>query len=175
MFHIQLIRPRWYKSRDLDGKHEPFVFAAKFQSIELSKQPEINQEIFYLTALIQNNVDKWEQKSKSALDEKLFFGKVMGMAKKVTLKAVEKRDERILEIFQHYLDEFEDLENVPSNEIESNLNDDEINEENDENNLQLQNLIKKSKKGRPKGTKRIKSTMEPSKSKKSQRHCKIYK
>src|ERR1043165_9935387 len=97
------------------------------------------------------------------------------MAKNATLKAVEKRDEGILEIFQHYLNEFENLENVPSNEIESNLNDDEINEENNENNLQLQNLIKKSKKGRPKGTKRIKSTMEPSKSKKSQRHCKIYK
>ena len=99
MFYIQLIRPRWYKSWDLDEKYEPFVFAAKFQSIELLKQPEINQEIFYLIALIQNNIDKWEQKSKSTLDEKLFFGKVMDMVKKVTLKAVEKQNERILEIF----------------------------------------------------------------------------
>ena len=137
MFYIQLIRPRWYKSWDLDEKYEPFVFAAKFQSIELLKQSEINQEIFYLIALIQNNIDKWEQKSKSTLDEKLFFGKVMGMAKKVTLKAVEKWDERILEIFQYYLDKIEDLKNEPSNEIEFNLDNDEINEENDENNLQL--------------------------------------
>ena len=30
--------------------------------------------------MIQNNVDKWKQKS--ALDKELFFGKVMGMAKK---------------------------------------------------------------------------------------------
>ena len=80
-------------------KHEPFVFTIKFQSIELLKQLEINQEIFYLTALIQNNIDKWEQKSKSTLDEKLFFGKVMGMAKKVTLKAVEKRNEWIWRFF----------------------------------------------------------------------------
>jgi hypothetical protein len=35
----------------------------------------------------------------------------MGMAKKVILKAVERCDGRILEIFQHYLDEFDDLEN----------------------------------------------------------------
>ncbi|RIA84987.1 hypothetical protein C1645_831485 [Glomus cerebriforme] len=118
MFHIQLIRSRWYKSQELDGKYEPFLFAAKFQATELLKQPEINQGIFYLTALIQNDVDKWEQKSKSALNEKLFYGKVMGMAKKVTLKA-------------------------------------------------------KPRKGRPKGTKRIKSAIEPSKSNKNQRHCKI--
>ncbi len=58
MFHIQLIRLHWYKSQDLDGKHESFVFVTKFQSIELLKQLEINQEIFYLTALIQNNIDK---------------------------------------------------------------------------------------------------------------------
>ena len=31
-----------------------------------------------------------------------------------------------LEIFQYYLDEIEDLENEPSNEIESNLNDDKL-------------------------------------------------
>ncbi|CAG8771650.1 21376_t:CDS:2, partial [Rhizophagus irregularis] len=127
----------------LDGKHEPFVFAAKFQDTELLKQPEINQEIFYLTALIQNNVDKWEQISKSTLDEKLFFGKVMGMAKKVILKA---------------------------DELNSKI---DIDDEANENSLQLQNPIKKPRKGRPKGTTRIKSAMEPPKSNKSQRHCKI--
>ncbi|CAB5388111.1 unnamed protein product [Rhizophagus irregularis] len=166
MFHIQLIRPHWYKNRDLDGKHEPFVFAAKFQNTELLKQLEINQEIFYLMALIQNNVDKWEQISKSTLDEKLFFGKVMGMAKKVTLKAVEKKDKRIFEIFQRYLDELNDFKDEFNSEIDT---DDEANE----NSLQLQNQIKKPGKGQPKGTTRIKSAMEPSKSNKSQRHCKI--
>ncbi|UZO05023.1 uncharacterized protein OCT59_025384 [Rhizophagus irregularis] len=123
---------------DLDGKHEPFVFAAKFQDTELLKQPEINQEIFYLTALVQNNVNKWEQISKSTLDEKLFFGKVMGMAKK--------------------------------DELNSKI---DIDDEANENSLQLQNPIKKPRKGRPKGTTRIKSAMKPPKSNKSQRHCKI--
>ncbi|CAB4491280.1 unnamed protein product [Rhizophagus irregularis] len=113
---------------------------AKFQDTELLKQPEINQEIFYLTALIQNNVDKWEQISKSTLDEKLFFGKVMGMAKKVTFKAVEKKDERIFEIFQRYLDELNDFEDELNSEIDT---DDEANE----NSLQLQNPIKKPRKG----------------------------
>ncbi|GBC11573.2 protein FAR1-RELATED SEQUENCE 11-like [Rhizophagus irregularis DAOM 181602=DAOM 197198] len=135
--------PRWYKNQDLDGKHEPFVFAAKFQDTELLKQPEINQEIFYLTALVQNNVNKWEQISKSTLDEKLFFGKVMGMAKKVILKA---------------------------DELNSKI---DIDDEANENSLQLQNPIKKPRKGRPKGTTRIKSAMKPPKSNKSQRHCKI--
>ena len=111
----------------MDKKHEPFVFAAKFQDTELLKQSEISQEIFYLTALIQNNVDKWEQKSKSTLDEKLFFGKVMGMAKKVTLKAVEKWNERIFEIFQRYLDELNDFEDELNSEIDT---DNEVNSDN---------------------------------------------
>jgi hypothetical protein len=59
-FHIQLIRQRWYKNSELNGKNEPFVYAAKFQ----------------------NNVNKWNQESKSSLDERIFFGKVMGLAKK---------------------------------------------------------------------------------------------
>jgi hypothetical protein len=73
-----------------------------------------------------------------------------------------------LEIFQRYLDEIDDLENELNCEIDS---DNEANE----NSLQLQNPIKKPKKGRPRGTKRIKSAMEPlpSKSNKNQRHCKI--
>ena len=74
--------------------------------MELLKQPE-NQEISYLTAMVQNNVDKWNQKSRSSLDERIFFGKVMGMAKKVTLKAVKNCDTQIFEIFQQYLNEFD--------------------------------------------------------------------
>ena len=89
------------------------------------------------------------------------------MAKKVILKAIKKWDGWILKIFQHYFDEIEDLKNEPSNKIESNLNNDKINNKNDENNLQLQNLIKKSKKKRSKRIKRIKSAIEPLKSKKS--------
>jgi hypothetical protein len=164
-FHIQLIRQRWYKNPELNGKNEPFVYAAKFQDMELPKQPE-NQEILYLTAMVQNNVDKWNQESKSNLDERIFYGKVMGLAKKATLKAVGKRDMRILEILQEYLNEFDDENSNLENEIET----DEI-EENDD--LQLQNPIKKPKKGRPRGTKRIKSSSEiPSSNK---RHCKICK
>jgi len=175
-FHIRLIRQRWYKSSELNGKNEPFVYAAKFQTMELLKQPE-NQEISYLTAMIQNNVDKWDQKSKSSLDERIFFGKVMGMAKKVTLKAVESRDIRIFEIFQQYLDEFDDRNDNLENDSDSeeDFNSGSETDENDENDndLLLQNPTKKPKKGRPKGTKRIKSAMEiPSK---KNRHCKICK
>jgi len=136
--------------------------------MELLKQPE-NQEISYLTAMIQDNVDKWDQKSKSNLDERVFFGKVMGLAKKVTLKAVENRDTRIFEIFQQYLGD--DIEN---NSSDDDFNSEGENDENNENdNLLLQNPIKKPKKGRPKGTKRIKSVMEVSS--KANRHCKICK
>jgi len=174
-FHIRLIRQRWYKNLELNGKNEPFVYAAKFQSTELLKQPE-NQEIPYLTAMIQNNVEKWDQKSKSNLDERIFYGKVMGMAKKVTLKAVEKRDTRIFEIFKEYLDENDNLENNDNENSEPDFNLDVETSENDEENdgdLHLQNPIKRPKKGRPKGTKRIKSVMEISS--KNKRHCKICK
>ena len=65
-FHIRLIRQRWYKSSELNGKNEPFVYAAKFQNMELLKQPE--GQISYLTAMAyQNSVDKWDQKSRSSL------------------------------------------------------------------------------------------------------------
>lgn len=94
------------------------------------KQPEISQEIFYLTALIQNNVNKWKQISKSTLDEKLFFEKVMEMAKKVTLKAVKKWDEWIFKIFQRYFDKLNDFEDELNSEINTN-------DETNENNLQL--------------------------------------
>jgi hypothetical protein len=91
-FHIQLIRQHWYKNPELNSKNEPFVYAVKFQNMELPKQSE---EILYLTAMVQNNVDKWNQESRSTLNERIFYGKVMGLAKKVTLKAIEKQDMRI--------------------------------------------------------------------------------
>ncbi|GET04426.1 hypothetical protein GLOIN_2v1793903 [Rhizophagus clarus] len=173
-FHIRLLRKRWYKNPELNGKNEPFVYAAKFQNTELLKQPE-NQEVSYLTAMIQNNVDKWDQTSKSNLDERIFYGRVMGMAKKVTLKAVEKCDTRIFEIFKEYLDENGNLENNDSRNSESDFNLDVESSENDEENdcsfLHLQNPMKRPKKGRPKGTKRIKSVTEISG--KNKRHCKI--
>jgi hypothetical protein len=171
-FHIQLIRQRWYKSSELNGRNEPFIYAAKFQNMELLKQPE--SPISYLTAMAyQDNIDTWNQKSRSNLDERIFFGKVMGMAKKVTLKAVESRDTRIFEIFQQYLNGFEDDNN--SEDSNEDLNSGGEMDEHDENynSLILRNPIKKPKKGRPKGTKRIKSVMEDS-SKKT-RHCKICK
>ncbi|CAB5394605.1 unnamed protein product [Rhizophagus irregularis] len=173
-FHIQLIRKRWYKNPELNGKNEPFVYAAKFQNTELPKQSK-NQEVPYLTAIIQNNVDKWDQKSKTNLDERIFYGKVMGIAKKVTLKVVENHDTRIFEIFKEYLDENGNLENNDSryNEPDLNLNveSSENDEENDCSFLHLQNSMKRPKKGRPKGTKRIKSVTEISS--KNKHHCKI--
>ena len=169
-FHIRLIRQRWYKNPELDGKNEPFIYAAKFQNMELVKQTE-NQEISYLSAMVQNNVDEWYQKSRYSLDERVFFGNVMGMAKKVTLKAVENRDMRIFEIFQQYLNEFGNESYDLEDDSEKDFN---SGDETDENNdLLLQNPIKKPKKGRPKGTQRIKSTMEVSS--KKNRHCKICK
>ena len=108
--------------------------------------------------MIQNNVNKWNQESKSSLDERIFFGKVMGMAKKVTLKAVKKCDVWIFEIFQQYLNEFDENDNLENGlDSEADFNSDE-NETSDDDfdDLQLQNPIKKPKKGRPKGTKRIK-------------------
>jgi len=76
------------------------------------------------------------------LDKKLFFEKVIEMAKKITLKVVKKWDGWILEIFQYYLNKFDNLENKLNDKIESNLN----NKVNNKNNLQFQNLIKKLKK-----------------------------
>lgn len=170
-FHIQLIRQRWYKNPELNGKNEPYVYAAKFQNMELLKQPE-NQETPYLTAMIQNNVDKWNQESRSSLNERIFYGRVMGLAKKVTLKAVGKRDTRILEIFQQYLNEFDDEdENLEIDDLDCETETDNETEENDDQ--RLKNPIKKPKKGRPKGTKRIKSSAEISSGNK--RHCRICK
>ena len=172
-FHIQLIRQRWFKNSELNGRNEPYVYAAKFQTMELLNQPEV-QEIPYLTAMIQSNVNEWNQKSRSSLNERIFFGKVMGMAKQVTLKAVEHHDIQIFEFFQQYLDQFND--NNPEDEFnsESDINSEvEMDEDEGNDNLQLQNPRKKPKKGRPKGTKRIKSAIEVSG--KSKRHCKICK
>jgi len=84
------------------------------------------------------------EKSRYFLDSDLLIEMI---AVHPTLKAVERRDGQILEIFQHYLDEFDDLENEFNSEIDSN---NETDEENNENNWQLKNPIKKPKKGRQK-------------------------
>ncbi|GBC00155.1 hypothetical protein RclHR1_03770002 [Rhizophagus clarus] len=121
--------------------------------------------------MIQNNVDKWDQTSKSNLDKRIFYGRVMGMAKKVTLKAVKKCDTRIFEIFKEYLNKNGNLENNDSKNSELDFNLDVESSENDEENdcsfLHLQNPMKRPKKGRPKGTKRIKSVTEISSKNKS--------
>ncbi|PKY54095.1 hypothetical protein RhiirA4_472722 [Rhizophagus irregularis] len=65
------------------------------------------------------------------------------------LKSGTKKDTRILEILQEYLNKFDDENSNLENEIETDET--EENEENDD--LQLQNPIKKPKKGRPQGTK----------------------
>lgn len=120
-FHIWLIRKRWYKNPELNGKNEPFVYTVKFQNTELPKQLK-NQEVPYLIAIIQNNVDKWDQKSKINLNKRIFYGKVMEMAKKVIFKVVENYDIWIFEIFKKYLDKNRNLENNDSRNNESDLN-----------------------------------------------------
>jgi len=140
--------------------------------MELLKQPE-NQEISYLTAMVQNNVDKWNQKSRLSLDERIFFGKVMGMAKKVTLKAVKNHDTQIFEIFQQYLNEFDGENNNLENDCDSEKNFNSGGEMNEDDDLSLQNSTKKPKKGRPKRTQRIKNVTEVT-SKKNW-HCKVCK
>ncbi|RIA90320.1 hypothetical protein C1645_876175 [Glomus cerebriforme] len=113
------IKEIWGVSVQNTQKFKHFILLMNNSAHLYSCLATVTKEILYLTTMIQNNVDKWNQESKSNLDERIFYGK--------------------------YLNEFDDENGSLENDLDDEIEADEI-EEND--NLQLQNPIKKPKKGR---------------------------
>ncbi|CAG8753359.1 11343_t:CDS:2, partial [Rhizophagus irregularis] len=92
------------------------------------------------------------------------YGKIAGLSHKATMKAVSKRDIRIIHILENYLkdvDEEQDEEQNENIELED-TKDDESDKENFPFILNNPNKQTRSK-GRPKGTKRIKASHEKEK------------
>ncbi|RIB29899.1 hypothetical protein C2G38_2291413 [Gigaspora rosea] len=86
----------------------------------------------------------------------------LGVAQTITQKALKKQDHTILEKLQNILEELNttDEEDKEDKEDEEGEKNEEYEDDNDEILFDLQNPQKKPKRGRSKGTKRIKSSIE---------------
>ncbi|CAB4414328.1 unnamed protein product [Rhizophagus irregularis] len=158
-FHLRLIPSRWYY-RDKDPSKEQFLVASKFENEITPLIPQHN--VPFLTAICKTSqefITRHEQ-----LTDIQLYGKIAGLSHKATMKAVSKRDIRIIHILENYLkdvDEEQDEEQNENIELED-TKDDESDKENFPFILNNPNKQTRSK-GRPKGTKRIKASHEKEK------------
>ncbi len=159
-FHLRLIPSRWYY-KDKDPSKEPFLVANKFEDETTLITPQYN--VPFLTAICEKSQD-FTTRHEQLTDIQL-YGKIAGLTHKATMKAVKKRDIRIVHILENYLKDVDDDEQNEEqsksiNNIElENVEDDESDKENSPFTLNNPNKQTRSK-GRPKGTKRIKASHE---------------
>ncbi|CAG8764608.1 20771_t:CDS:2, partial [Rhizophagus irregularis] len=155
----------------LDASKEPFLVASKFESDTPPIIPQHN--VPFLTVIhqiSQNSITLHER-----LTDIQLYGKITGLTHKATIKALKKKDMRIISILEDYLKDEEQNENVggdseldDDNELDGEKLDDELDDEFDDNkenhenhSFILNNPNKQTKsKGCPKGTKRIKASHE---------------
>ncbi|CAB4468063.1 unnamed protein product [Rhizophagus irregularis] len=147
-------------SIDKDPSKEQFLVASKFENEITPLIPQHN--VPFLTAICKTSqefITRHEQ-----LTDIQLYGKIAGLSHKATMKAVSKRDIRIIHILENYLkdvDEEQDEEQNENIELED-TKDDESDKENFPFILNNPNKQTRSK-GRPKGTKRIKASHEKEK------------
>jgi hypothetical protein len=151
-FHLKLIPSRWYY-RDKDPSKEPFLVANKFKDNNIPVIPQC--DIPFLTPISQTMLQDSVTQHELLTDIQL-YGKITGLTHKATLKAVKKKDTRIISILENYLNE-EDEEDESVGNIESNEH--ESDKENQPFTLNNPNRQTRPK-GRPKGTKRIRASYE---------------
>ncbi|CAB5387583.1 unnamed protein product [Rhizophagus irregularis] len=147
-------------SIDKDPSKEQFLVASKFENEITLLIPQHN--IPFLTAICKTSqefITRHEQ-----LTDIQLYGKIAGLSHKTTMKAVSKRDIRIIHILENYLKDVDEEQNEEQNkniELED-TKDDESDKENFPFILNNPNKQTRSK-GRPKGTKRIKASHEKEK------------
>ena len=165
-FHLKLIPSRWYY-RDKDPSREPFLVADKFEDKITPTIPQHN--IPFLTAICKTSQDSINTQHERLTDIQL-YGKIAGLTHKATMKAVKKRDIRIVHILENYLKDVEEQNEEQNENIElEDIGDDGSDKENSP--FVLNNPNKQTKpKGRPKGTKRIKASHEKERSTNSKQY-----
>jgi hypothetical protein len=174
-FHIQFIPSRWYddKKNASMATQKAFLVADKFIQEDISYN--YNEFTGFNTSLClfdQHNNEFCEDRL-MILEQKLVYGRLHGVYKKALHKAIgsNSKSEQLINLLQEFTEDVEsDFEELD----EINQEDEIGNKENVDPSIPvLQNPKKRSGKGRPLGTKRIKSSTETSKPKpRNQRHCK---
>jgi len=153
-FHLRLIPSRWYY-RDKDPSKEPFLVASKFETETTPITPQYN--VPFLSAICQtipqDNITQHER-----LTDIQLYGKIAGLTHKATMKAIKKKDVRIVYLLEDYLKDEEDEE---QNIDDTELLEEDIGSDKENCPIILSNPHRQTKpKGRPKGTKRIKAHHE---------------
>lgn len=153
-FHIRLIPSRWYY-KEKDPSKEPFLVASKFED---KTTPIIipQHSIPFLTAINQTTPQDFITQHERLTDIQL-YGKIAGLTRKATMKAINKRDMRIVRLLEDYLEEDEGQ----NENIDSNIGLEDVESDKENNSFILNNPNRKTRpKGRPKSTKRIKAHHE---------------
>ncbi|CAG8791728.1 39133_t:CDS:2 [Gigaspora margarita] len=173
-FHIWLIPSCWYNN-NVDVSKESFMNADKFyeeKSIEETGSPTA-----YLCAFNQDNWDFLEE-NLSLLQQKKVYGELHSIYKKALNKVLKSqtKSQQLIDLLQEFTEKIELSENSSEDSSEvlsEDSSEDEVDSDKENQEFILLNPKKRHKKGRPAGTKRLKSACEPKKgTKKQERHCK---
>ncbi|PKC55779.1 hypothetical protein RhiirA1_475028 [Rhizophagus irregularis] len=164
MFHIRLIPTRWYNG-ERNGSNELFIFADKY----MQKQPIITSD-YHDAVPYLCSIKDYREESLSFLEQKIAYGKLHNAYKKALKKALQTdfNSQNLINL----LEEFAENDNIDE-QSESDEYEDDINDKENVNPTLLKNPKPHRGKGRPMGTKRIKSAHEiPNQRTKHQRRCK---
>ena len=152
-FHIRLILSRWYKNDPNIMPTQPFLVADKFAN-DATEQND-HSPTSYLSQFGEKK-DFMEQ-SLTVSEQKIMYGRLHGIYKKALQRALENKvkSQQLIELLEDFIST-QDIE-TNEDEIEAHL---EPNEENDLIVPHLQNPKESQRKGRPPGTKRLRSSHE---------------
>ncbi|RIB23485.1 hypothetical protein C2G38_2290251 [Gigaspora rosea] len=134
VFHIQLIRSRWYNETGNDDSiQEAFLVAQKFEVGE-SITTSWSDSVPNLSALIQGSVHDMQDKNHKAIDKHKLYGEAWEKARAALMVAVRKRDYNFITILDKYLkncQEESSSDNTDSSNSENSVvSDEEVQKEN---------------------------------------------
>ncbi|CAG8606928.1 8581_t:CDS:2 [Cetraspora pellucida] len=170
-FHIRFLPSRWFCTSE-NGIEEPFLVADKFYQ-ETQKQSSCSFSVQYLSVLGKDSMEE----NLTVLEQKVTYRKIHGTYKKALCKALQthSKSEKLISL----LEEFVDDSNKSNLEDHESVTDaDDSDKENDKIDNSIAFCIKNPKvrhgKGRPTGSKHLKSAHEARNIKTNQRRCKKY-
>ena len=173
-FHIGLVNQRWYKDtlQGTDISNKEFVVISTMNISALKKQSLPTQFLDLNGSAIQVGVSTTNTEITKSISKKRKFGELWGLGRKVMVDVIENNNEdtyrELCEVFLSIQKKLQPRIVVDnSNGGVSNSNNGES-----DNIMNIRNPVERRPKGRPKSNKRMKNTLELSK---TQYTCKLCK
>ena len=166
-FHIRMLPSRWYSTKEI-GAEEPFIVVDKF-SIEVPKAPDFPVPYLYL----KQEKSDFRAENLTTFEQKMMYGNIHGAYKKALHKALQNKtkSQHLIKLLEDFVEDDDDKQ-YESDDLQEIDSLDDKKENSDSMILHIQNPKIHRSKGRPKGTKRLKSAHEVSKPMGNQHRCK---